>query len=432
MNTPQPTTKTQPPPSPRRQHPGYAWLVLLVAWLGWVFDSMDALIYAQVMTPALRELLGARSSPANIGWYGGIIFSVFVMGWALGGVTFGILADYLGRTRTLVITILIYAVFTALAGLSRTWWELGIYRFLTALGVGGEWAAGATLVAEVWPESLRVKGAGLLQSAWGVGFFLAAGINLLLSAHSWRVMFFVGLIPALVALFARLKVREPEAWLQVKRVERAQRSRRLTLLELFSPEARRDTVVGSALAFVAVFGLWGATNWTPSLIQELLAPQHLDPVSTAHRVSYAVMSLNVGAIVGYLVFPLIAEWWGRRGAFLLMMLGSAVALPATFLAPSSYTTVLWLLPLLGLFSNGIFSGFPIYLPELYPTRVRATGAGFCFNAGRILAAAGPFLTGYLVLRLGTFARAASSIAVIYLLGLVVLTFARETKGEAIK
>ena len=432
MNTPLPSTITQPPTSPWRQLPGYAWLVLLVAWLGWVFDSMDALIYAQVMTPALRELLGARGSPQNIGWYGGIIFSIFVMGWALGGVAFGILADYLGRTRTLVITILIYAVFTALAGLSRTWWELGIYRFLTALGVGGEWAAGATLVAEVWPESLRVKGAGLLQSAWGVGFFLAAGINLLLSAHSWRVMFFVGLIPALVALFARLKVREPEAWLQVKRVERAQRSRRLTLLELFSPEARRDTVVGSALAFVAVFGLWGATNWTPSLIQELLAPQHLDPVSTAHRVSYAVMSLNVGAIVGYLVFPLIAEWWGRRGAFLLMMLGSAVALPATFLAPSSYTTVMWLLPLLGLFSNGIFSGFPIYLPELYPTRVRATGAGFCFNAGRILAAAGPFLTGYLVLRLGTFARAASSIAVIYLLGLVVLAFARETKGEAIK
>jgi MFS family permease len=181
-----------------------------------------------------------------------------------------------------------------------------------------------------------------------------------------------------------------------------------------------------------VFGLWGATNWTPALIHEILAPQHLDPVSTAHRVSYAVMGLNAGAIVGYLVFPLIAEWWNRRGAFLVMLLGSAVALPASFLAPSSYAGVLWLLPFLGLFSNGLFSGFPIYLPELYPTRVRATGAGFCFNAGRILAAAGPFLTGYLVLRLGTFARAASSITVIYLFGMVVLAFARETKGEAIK
>jgi len=410
----------------------YEWFVLLVAWLGWVFDSMDALIYAQVMTPALRELLGARGSTANIGWYGGIIFSIFVVGWALGGVAFGILADYLGRARTLVITILIYAVFTGLAGLSHTWWELGLYRFLTALGVGGEWAAGATLVAEVWPESLRVKGAGLLQSAWGVGFFLAAGINLLLAAHSWRVMFYVGLVPALVAVPIRLKVHEPDRWAHLRRESSAQDRHRLTLFELFRPEMRRDTLVGSALAFLAVFGLWGATNWTPSIIRELLSPLHLDPASATRRVSYAVMCLNVGAIVGYLVYPLLAELWNRRGAFLLMMLGSAVTLPATFLVPSSYSVTLWLLPILGFFTNGIFSGFPVYLPELYPTRVRATGAGFCFNAGRILAAAGPFLTGYLVFHLGTVARAASSIAVVYLLGLIVLIYARETKGEVFK
>lgn len=168
-----PSETLRKPASSWKQLTGYQWLVLLVAWLGWVFDSMDALIYAQVMTPALKELLGAHGSPQNIGWYGGIIFSIFIVGWALGGILFGVLADYLGRSRTLVITILVYAVFTALAGFSHTWWELGIYRFLTALGVGGEWAAGATLVAEVWPESLRVKGAGLLQSAWGFGFFLA-------------------------------------------------------------------------------------------------------------------------------------------------------------------------------------------------------------------------------------------------------------------
>jgi len=422
----------RPPVSPWKELSGYQWLVLLVAWLGWVFDSMDATIYAQVMTPAVKELLGTRGVPENIGWYGGIIFSIFVVGWALGGVVFGILADYLGRARVLVITILIYAVFTALAGFSHSWWQLAIYRFLTALGVGGEWAAGATLVAEAWPESLRVKGAGLLQSAWGVGFFLAAGINLLLSSYSWRVMFFVGLVPALVALLARLKVREPEKWVRVHDGEQGQASHRLTLLELFSPGIRRDTLVGSALAFVAVFGLWGATNWTPSLIHELLGPQHLGGVAMARRVSYAVMSLNTGAILGYLVFPLLAEWWGRRGAFLLMLVGSGIALPAAFLVPSSYAVVLWLLPLLGFFSNGIFSGFPVYLPEIFPTRIRATGSGFCFNAGRILAAGGPFLTGYLVVQLGTFARAASSIAVIYLLGLIVLLFARETKGEMIR
>ena len=405
----------------------YQILVLVVAWLGWVFDSMDATIYNLVLTPALRELLGARGTPENIGWYGGIILGIFLLGWAAGGVVFGVLADYIGRARTLVFTILIYAAFTALAGFAHTWWQLAIYRFLTALGIGGEWAAGATLVAEVWPESLRVKGAGWLQSAWGAGYFLAAGVNILLSKHSWRVMFFVGLVPALVALLARLKVREPERWREAKK----NGDGRLTLLELFEPGHRRDTIVGSALAFVAVFGLWGATNWTPSLIRELLAPRHLGASDITKLAGYAVMSLNAGSILGYFAFPPLAERIGRRGAFFVMLLGAAIALPATFFLPTTYSTVVMILPALGFFTNGIFSGFPVYLPELYPTRIRATGAGFCFNAGRVLASSGPFLTGYLVVHLGTFARAASSIALIYVCGMAVLWYARETKGQAL-
>lgn len=406
----------------------YQIVVLVVAWLGWIFDSMDATIYNLVLTPALRELLGTRGTPENVGWYGGIILAIFLVGWAVGGVLFGVLADYLGRARTLVITILIYAVFTGLAGFSHTWWALAIYRFLTALGIGGEWAAGATLVAEVWPESLRVKGAGLLQSAWGAGYFLAAGVNLLLAHRSWRVMFFVGLAPALVAMLARLKVKEPERW----REARPASGGRLTLLELFRPERRRDTAVGSALAFVAVFGLWGATNWTPSLIRELLEPRHLDPAQITRLASYAVMSLNAGAIIGYFAFPLLAERIGRRAAFLAMLAGSAVTLPLTFLVPHSYAHVVLILPALGFFTNGIFSGFPVYLPELFPTRMRATGAGFCFNAGRVLAASGPFLTGWLIMHLGTYARAASAVALIYVVGMAVLLFARETRGQPLE
>jgi MFS family permease len=426
MNSPSAAT------SPWRQLTRYQWLVLLVAWLGWVFDAMDATIYALVMAPALKQLLGSRATPENIAWYGGIIFAIFVVGWALGGVAFGAAADYMGRARTLVYTILIYAVFTGLAGFSHSWQELAVYRFLTALGIGGEWAAGATLVAEVWPESLRVKSAGLLQSAWGAGYFLAAAVYLLLSAQTWRVMFFVGMVPALVALVARLKVREPERWVQARRGALAAPQRRSTLAELFVPGRRRDTLVGTALAFVAVFGLWGATNWTPTLIRELLGPRALQEAASARLVSYAAMALNGGAIVGYLTFAPLAEGLGRRGAFLVMLLGSAAALPATFLLPSSYAQALVLLPVLGFFSNGIFSGFPIYLPEIFPTRMRATGAGFCFNAGRVLAAAGPFVTGTLVTYLGTFARAASSVAVIYLLGALVLIKARETRHEVLK
>jgi MFS family permease len=426
-----PSFRTSPGEASWRDLSPYQWLVLLVAWLGWVFDSMDATIYALVMSPALGELLGNRASPETIGWYGGVIFAVFVAGWALGGVLFGIAADYIGRARTLVLTILIYAIFTAAAGFADSWQELAVYRFITALGIGGEWAAGATLVAEVWPESLRVRGAGILQSAWGAGYFLAAAVYLLLSEQSWRVMFFVGIVPAVVALLIRLRVREPERWVEARRAA-AGRRHRLTLLELFLPGRRRDTLAGAALAFVAVFGLWGATTWTPALIRELLAPRSLEAGDVARHVSYAVMSLNAGAIAGYLAFPWFAERWGRRKAFLFMFVGSAAFLPCTFLLPPSYGTALLLLPALGFFTNGIFSGFPIYLPELFPVRIRATGAGFCFNVGRVFAAGGPFLTGALVGRLGSFARAASSIAVIYVIGMLVLLFARETKGRAIE
>jgi MFS family permease len=401
----------------------YQRLVLTVAWLGWIFDSMDATIYNLVLTPALQELLGKQATAADIGWHGGVILAIFLLGWAAGGILFGIVADRFGRARTLVITILIYAVFTGLAGLARTWQELCLYRFLTALGIGGEWAAGATLVAEVLPESLRVRAAGVLQSAWAAGYFVAAGAYLLLSGHGWRVMFFIGLVPALVALVARLKVREPERW----RREKTAASGATLLAELFHPEHRRDTLVGSALAFVAVFGLWGATNWTPTLVSEMLRTAPAGMI--ARKVSYAVMWLNAGALAGYLAFPPLAERIGRRGAFAWMMGGAALSLPATFLMTDSYAAAMLMLPALGFFTNGIFSGFPVYLPELYPTRMRATGAGFCFNAGRIMAASGPFLTGVLVAHLGTFARAASAIAAVYLIGLMVLPFARETKGQ---
>ena len=192
---------------------------------------------------------------------------------------------------------------------------------------------------------------------------------------------------------------------------------------------RRSTLVGSGLAFVAVFGLWGATNWTPTLVRSLPELQRLDPAALTSYVSYATMLLNGGALAGYLAFGPLADRFGRRAIFALMCLGSLVMLPVTFLTPRSYGQVLALLPLLGFFNNGIFSGFPMYLPELYPTSIRATGAGVCFNVGRVLASAGPFLTGWLVAQLGGFGRAASAIAVIYLVGLFILPFAPETKGK---
>jgi MFS family permease len=395
---------------------------------------MDSTIYALVLQPALKELL-QNQSPAGvtqqaIGWYGGIIFSIFLIGWALGGIAFGVLADRLGRTRVLIWTILIYAVFTGMAALAQSWWQLAMFRFITALGIGGEWAAGAALVAEVWPESKRAKAAGLLQSAWAAGFFLAALITLLLRQKGWRPIFLVGVGPALVALFVRLWVKEPERWVRVSKLEPpAAGTFWSKLAELFTPSHLRSTLVGSGLAFVAVFGLWGATNWTPTLVRSLPDLAHYDSAAAYTAVSYATMLLNAGALAGYLSFGPLAERFGRRPIFGLMCLGSFVMLPLTFLTPRSFHEVLVLLPILGFFNNGIFAGFAIYLPELFPTAIRATGAGFCFNAGRILASTGPFLTGYLVSQLGSFGRAASGVALIYLVGLLILLFARETRGR---
>ena len=412
----------------------YQWLVLFVAWLAWVFDSMDSTIYALVLQPALHDLLrapgGGPATAEVIGWYGGIIFSIFLIGWAIGGVLFGMLADHFGRTRALIFTILIYALFTGMAALSQTWWQLALFRFLTALGIGGEWAAGATLVAEVWPEDKRTKAAGLLQSAWAAGFFVAAILNLLLRNCGWRPIFVVGVAPALVAVFVFLWVKEPERWVKARAEERqAGGARPLKLAELFAPGLLRATLVGSGLAFVAVFGLWGATNWTPTLIRALPELQGMNASELTSLVSYATMLLNVGALAGYLSFGPLADRVGRRRVFALMCVGSLVMLPATFLTPRTYAQVLLLLPLLGFFNNGIFSGFPIYLPELYPTRIRATGAGFCFNIGRVLASTGPLVTGYLVTALGSFGYAASAVAVIYIVGLLILPFAPETKGR---
>jgi MFS family permease len=414
----------------------YQWLVLVVAWLGWVFDSMDATIYALVLHPALRDLLhlspGAAVNSELIGHYGGIIFSIFLVGWAIGGVLFGVLADRFGRTTVLVITILTYAVFTGLAALSATWWHLAIYRFLTALGIGGEWAAGASLVAEVWPEEKRSKAAGLLQSAWAAGFILAALLELGFRNWGWRPLFLAGIAPASIAVLVRWGVKEPDRWINARLARQGEPCESLIsspISELFSPALARSTVVGSLLAFVAVFGLWGATNWTPTLIRALPDLRGLSESALASRVSYATMLLNVGSLAGYLSFGPLAERLGRRGAFFIMCLGSLLMLPAAFLTPRAYPHVLMLLPLLGFFNNGIFSGFPIYLPELYPTWLRATGAGFCFNVGRVAAAAGPFLTGILVAQFGSFGRAASAIALIYLLGIVVLVWAPETRDK---
>lgn len=421
------------------------WLVLLAAWIGWVFDSMDSTLYAMVMPDSINDVLGHVVSKADIAAHGGIIYAVFLIGWALGGTIFGILADYIGRSRTLAVSILFYAVFTGVAALSQSFVQLALFRFLTALGIGGEWAAGSALVAESFGDSDRTKALSLMQSAWGAGFFLAALANLLVvpwaGLHQftpWRAVLIIGIFPALFAAFVREKVGEPERWLQVKKRrqelsdgkgEHSKDFTELTLKQIFRPGLRRDTLVGSLLAFTAVFGLWAVTNWTPTFVEELLRGQRVSAAVISNYKSYATMALNAGAIVGYMAFGPIAEYIGRKKTFLIFFTGSFLLAPYIFYTVTNYTRLLVLLPVLGFFNNGIFSGFPIYLAELYPTRLRATGEGFCFNFGRVLAATGPLITGFLVSSFGSYARAVTAVSLIYIVGIIALGWAKETKGK---
>ncbi|MBA2485212.1 MAG: MFS transporter [Nitrospira sp.] len=449
MTAPPPHVQQAPTVSPSAGHvPGrkfFVWTdhditrdqlrILLITWATWTLGAMDTMIYSLVLTPALKDLLqaahpGETISTGLIGWYGGIIFSTFLMGWAVGGVFLASLADYVGRRRILMLSIALVAGSTALAALSQSWWHLAAVRFVTGVGIGGLWAAGAALVAEVWPEHSRSRAAGFLQSAWGFGFFLAAALNLLVKGFGWRGCFAIGIFTLGSAWLIARYIHDSGRWNKIHAAEqRAQSSPHVRIASLFSEPYRRATWTGTGLAFVAVFGLWGATNWTPSLIQALPDVAPLEPAVTATYVSYAVMVLNVGALVGYFSFGLLADRFGRKPTFALMCGGSLLLIPATFSFPHSYGVALALLPILGFFTKGVFGGFPLYFPELYPTRLRSTGAGFCYNAGRIVASSSPFLTGALVSTFGSFGLAASAVAAIYVAGLVILPFAIETKNR---
>jgi MFS family permease len=413
-------------------------MVLFAAWLGWVFDAMDSTLYVLVLHPALQDLLGAGADKTSIAEHGAAILALFLGGWAIGGILFGVAADRFGRARVMVVTIFIYAVFTGMAALAQTWWQLAAFRFLTALGVGGEWACGVALVAEVFPERSRAKAAGVLNGAWAVGFFLASIINLIVTnwigplfptVDPWRFVFLVGIIPAFVAAWIRRRFHEPERWVRAHEREQLSGEKSASIMEIFRPPWRGHTVVATSMAAAAVIGLWGMTYWVPSFIRELPLAGAWTETETKNFIDYLMMALNLGALAGYLSFWPIAERCGRPRTFLFFFAGSVILAQLTFLTGHSMATLFLLIPVLGFFNSGMFSGFAGYFPELFPTRLRTTGAGFCFNAGRTFAAVGPIMAASFVALSGSHAEAARAVGWIYLIGAVVALFAPETRGR---
>lgn len=413
----------------------YHWLVLAVASFGWLFDTMDQWLYVFARQPALTELLprqGIEATRANVQYYSGIVQAIFIFGWATGGFLFGIIGDRLGRTRTMAITILMYAGFTGLSGLAQTWQQLALLRFLTGLGVGGEFAAGAALVAEVFPPHARATALGIMQASSAVGNILAGVINLTVApAFGWRWVFAVGVLPALLVFVIRLFIKEPERWQQAKEQALRENKQLGALSEMWhTPTLRRNLLVGIGLGAVGIVGFWGISTWSPDLLRNVLNPEGLESLrpEVERKASLAGIAQNAGAFFGSLFAAWLAQRRGRRFAIGTSLLLCLIVAPATFQLTNSFAMAMVLYPLMGFSMLSLLGCYAVYFPEIFPTRLRATGTGFSYNVARYIAAIGPWTFGVLGAMYGI-RWAATIMSAVFLLGYLVLRWAPETKGK---
>jgi MFS family permease len=403
------------------------------AWAGWTLDGMDSFIYALVLSPALSELLpksGMAKTPENVGLAGSILFALFLLGWGLSFI-WGPIADRFGRTRVLAATVLAYAVFTGAAALAQSVWQLGVFRLLAGIGIGGEWALAGTYVAEAWPEDRRKMGAGYLQTGYYFGFFLAAALNYTVGARfGWRAMFLCGLFPVIVAVLITLKVKEPERWKQVE----AGKKRQSSLAEIFSARYRRRTIVNAALLTVAIIGLWAGAVYEPTAIIILAKKAGMSVVQASKTASIGTAILSMGTILGCLAVPRLAEALGRKKTLAIYFAGMLVCILLSFgwafYLDHGLRAFIACLFFLGFF-GGNFALFSLWLPEQYETSVRATAFGFATSFGRFIGAGVNFLIGAMVRNAGTIGKPVAYTAVAFAIGLLIIPFAQETRGQAL-
>jgi len=425
----------------------YQWMVLFAAWVGWGFDIFDALLFNYVAPNCVPTLLGiplnspeARQATAE---WTGFLTSLMLLGWAAGGIGFGVLADRIGRTRTLLFTIVLYSLGTALCAAAPNVATLCFFRVLASLGIGGEWAAGAAMVAEVVPEKRRLHAGALLYTAAPVGIMLASRVNYLVAGElfkgypstSWRWVFLCGLLPSFAALGMRMFLHEPERWTSRKIL------RRVKLSALWrDADLRRRTISGLSMATVALLSWWSVNAFLPMIAGGMagehhagLAPDLLNQKRELWK-TRGMDYFSVGGLVGTLLTVPAALYMGRRTMFFLYYLASGAAIMATFGLPVSEPVRLQMFFLLGLTVFGVFGSFTYYLPELFPTVMRATGSGFCYNLGRVLTAAGPAFVGWVASRGGH----ENAMTVLFwagcipLAGLLLLPMVIETRGQSLE
>ncbi len=405
------------------------------AWTGWTLDGMDSVIYALVLSPALTELLpksGIKATPATVGYAGSILFALFLVGWGL-SLIWGPIADKFGRTRVLAATIFVYAIFTGLAALSQTVWQLGLFRLLAGIGIGGEWALAGTYVAEAWPEDRRKMGAGYLQTGYYAGFFLASALNYTVGAHfGWRAMFWCGMTPVLVAFLVLFHVNEPERWKQKGAPKVA--VQRSSLVKIFSPPYTRRTLVNTVLLTAAICGLWAGAVYAPTAIINLAKRAGMLQPQAVRMSSLGMGLLSLGTILGCLAVPPLAERIGRKRTLAFYFVGMAICILLSFgwafYLPQGLHPFITVLFFLGFF-GGNFAVFSLWLPEQYGTTVRATAFAFTTSFGRFLAAGVNFAIGGMVNHMGTLGKPVAATAIAFGIGLLVIPFAEETRGKVL-
>lgn len=406
------------------------------AWGGWALDGMDSFIYALVLTPALKELLpasGVAATPANTGWYGGLLFALFLFGWGL-AFLWGPLADRIGRVRTLALTILCYSLFTFLGALAVNVWHLALFRLLAGIGIGGEWTLGGTFIAESWPEDRRAKGAGWMHTGYYFGIFLAAILNYWIGAkYGWRAMFAIGGTPTLLIAFIRYGVKEPDRWKNRMRQLGDSWKSHHAFAALFSAEYRRRTLLNAAYLLVSIIGLWAGSVYVPSSVTALATQSGSSPAEAARLASWATMLLSFGTILGCLAMAPLAERVGRRAALALFFALMAVSISAGFgyafyLGPNALPWFLVCLFFLGI-GGANFAIYTLWLPEQYRTECRASAFAFATSSGRFIGAGITFLVGAGVSYFHTIGTPVALTSIAFLIGLALVPFGEETKGK---
>jgi predicted MFS family arabinose efflux permease len=415
----------------------YHWIVVVIASAGWLFDCMDQRLFILARESAITDLLGAGSATPAVKTYSGYATTAMILGWATGGIIFGMLSDRWGRVKTMAATLLVYSGFTGLSGLSTSWVDFTIYRFLVGLGVGGMFGAATTLVAESVPGRVRAVALGALQALSAVGNIIGSLVSLQIQPGAadvawgypgWRLLFFVGIVPSLLVLPIMFLLREPEAWRRAKAdAERGLHQRVGSPIELFrAPQWRRNSIVGLLLGVSGMIGLWGIGFFSPELISTALAGAPQQTIDNVRAWGTALQ--DVGAFLGMVTFTAVASLVSRRLAFFFAFLGGMVITAFVFTSLQTASDAYWMLPMMGFAQLALFAGYSIYFPELFPTRLRGTGVGFCYNTVRYLAAPAPILLGYLSTAL-SFRSAAVVMSSVYVIGMIALIWAPETKNR---